>query len=327
MWKIGNIEIKGRVVLAPMAGITSVGYREFMIPFGISLAYTEMVSDMGLIYGNEETLSYLPHKKSSVPIGIQLFGHEPKDIANAAIICENKCKYFDFFDINMGCPVPKVTKVGSGSALMLDPMKCGDIVRAIKAVSNKPVTAKIRLGYENTNHNFLEVIHELEKAGVDAIAIHPRTRTEYYAGKAHYEEVVNLREKMNVPLIISGDIFTLEDAIKALDITKADAVMIARGGMGNPMLVKQINEYLEKNENVLQSTLKEKFDLAIELADHLIEEKGEMNAMRVYRGIVTTFFNGFPGCKPLKKRLSMELVDRKSLIDIFDEFKKEHNID
>ena len=327
MWKIGDIEIQGRVVLAPMAGITSVGYRDFMIPFGVSLAYTEMVSDMGLIYGNEETLTYLTNKKSSVPIGVQLFGHEPKDIANAAVICEKQSKYFDFFDINMGCPVPKVTKVGSGSALMLDPKKCGDIVRAIKEVSNKPVTAKIRLGYENSNHNFLEVIKELENAGVDAIAIHPRTRTEYYTGKAHYDEVVNLRDKMSVPLIISGDIFTPEDALEALKITKADAVMVARGGMGNPLLITQINNRLENKEEIKSSSLKEKMDLAIKLGDLLIEEKGESNAMRVYRGIVTTFFNGIPGCKPLKKRLATELVDRASLIKIFEEFKNEHNID
>ena len=327
MWKIGNIEIQGKVVLAPMAGITSVGYRDFMIPFGVSLAYTEMISDMGLIYENEETLRYLPNKKSSVPIGIQLFGHEPKDIAKAAVICENKCPYFDFFDINMGCPVPKVTKVGSGSALMLNPKKCGDIVRAIKEVSNKPVTAKIRLGYENSDHNFKEVIQELELAGVDAIAIHPRTRSEYYSGKAHYEEVLNLRGQMNVPLIISGDIFTLHDAIEALDITKADAVMVARGGMGNPILITQINEYLENNAEIMASSLNEKINFAIQLADLLIAEKGESTAMRLYRGIVTTFFNGIPNCKPLKKRLSMELVDRASLISVLEDFKKEHNID
>lgn len=327
MWKIGDIKIDGRVALAPMAGVTSVGYRDFMIPFGVSVAYTEMVSDMGLIYGNEETLSYLPNKKEAVPIGIQLFGHEPKDIANAAIICEKKCKFFDFFDINMGCPVPKVTKAGSGSALMLDPVKCGEIVRAIKKVSSKPVTAKIRLGYENDSHNFFEVIKELENAGVDAIAIHPRTRTEYYAGKAHYDEVVNLREKMTVPLIISGDIFTLNDALRALEITKADAVMVARGGMGNPILVTQINEFLKNKTEILASSLSEKMHYAIQLADLLIEEKGELNAMRIYRGIVTTFFNGIPNCKPLKKRLGMELIDRNSLISIFADFKREHNID
>ena len=327
MWQIGNIKIKGRVVLAPMAGITSVGYRDFMIPFGVSLAYTEMVSDMGLIYENDATLSYLPNKKSSIPIGIQLFGHDPKDIANAAIICENKCKYFDFFDVNMGCPVPKVTKAGSGSALMLNPKNCGDIIRAIKEVSNKPVTAKIRLGYENNNHNFLEVIKELEDAGIDAIAIHPRTRSEYYSGTAHYDEVVNLRDKMRVPLIISGDIFTLQDALKALRITKADAVMVARGGMGNPVLITQINEYLENNLDIMGSSLSEKIEYAVELADLLIEEKGELTAMRLYRGIVTNFFNGIPNCKPLKKRLSTELVDRASLVKIFEEFKNEHNID
>ena len=327
MWKIGNIEIDGKVVLAPMAGVTSVGYRNFMIPFGVSVAYTEMISDMGLIYDNEETLSYLPMEKSSIPIGVQLFGHDPECIANAAIICEKKSHYFDFFDINMGCPVPKVTKVGSGSALMQDPKKCGDIIRALKKVTSKPITAKIRLSYENGNYNFLEVIEELEKAGVDIIAIHPRTRSEYYGGQPHYDLVKDLRSKMTVPLIISGNIFTLQDAINAIEITGADAVMVARGGMGNPILIKQIDEFFKNGGNVLPSSIKEKIDYAIQLADFLIEEKGEINAMRIYRGIVTTFFNGIPKGKPLKKRLSMELVDRESLIRILDDFKKEMNIE
>ena len=153
MWKLGNLEINGKTVLAPMAGYTSFAYREFFSEFGVNLTYTEMVSDMGLIYGNKETISYLPTKKETVPVGIQLFGSDPDNLKKATQIVMEKTSYFDFIDVNMGCPVPKVTKTGAGSALLKDPKKCGDIIRAIKSVYPGPVTAKIRLGWDDKSIN------------------------------------------------------------------------------------------------------------------------------------------------------------------------------
>ena len=313
MWKIGNLEIDGKVVLAPMAGITSVGYRNFMIPFGVSLSVTEMVSDMGLIYGNDETKEYLDFQKSNVPTGVQLFGYDPLNLAKSAQIAQKMNDNIDFFDINMGCPVPKVTKTGAGSSLMKNPILCGDIIREIKKVTNIPITAKIRLGWDDKLVNFLEVIKELEKAGVDAISIHARTRSELYSGLPHYDLLKDLRKQMHVPLIISGNIFSLDDAIDALESTGAEAVMVARGGMGNPFLIKQIDHYYRTAEKLPSPTLEQQKQWCLELGQILTKTMGELRAMKIYRGIAPKFFNGFPGAKAIKVRLATELTDQDSL--------------
>ena len=326
MLKIGNLEIKGKVMLAPMAGVTSSGYRDFMIPFGVDICVTEMVSDMGLIYGNDETSNYIHFDKTICPTGVQLFGHDPESIKKAAEIALNANPNIDFFDVNMGCPVPKVTKTGAGSALMQNPKLCGDIIRAIKSVTDKPVTAKIRLGWDEKNINYLAVIKELEEAGVDLIGIHARTRKELYMGTPHYEMIKNLRKKMSVPLAVSGNIYTLDDAIKALEITGADLVMVARGGMGNPFLITQIKQYYENGERLLTPSLDEQIKYCLSLADYLIQEKGEKRAMMVYRAIAPKFFMGFPNAKILRSRLAQELTSKNNLIKIIEEYRKEQNI-
>lgn len=319
MWKLGPLNIKGKVVLAPMAGITSVGYREFMIPFGVDLCVSEMVSDMGLIYGNDETSSYVLFKNTAIPTGVQLFGHDPENIAKAAQIAQKANQNISFFDINMGCPVPKVTKTGAGSSLMLTPKLCGDIVRAVKEATGLLVTAKIRLGWDMMSVNFLDVIKELENAGVSAIGIHARTRSELYMGQPHYDLLQNLRSQMSVPLIVSGNIYTLDDAINALSLTGADAVMVARGGMGNPFLITQIKHYFETGERLPNPTLSQQVEWCRQLGYKLIESYGEIRAMKVYRSIATHFFTGFSGMKSIKCRLSAELVDKQSLDSILDD--------
>ncbi|MBE6141743.1 MAG: tRNA-dihydrouridine synthase family protein [Erysipelotrichaceae bacterium] len=323
MWKLGNLEINGKVVLGPMAGYTSFGYRSFFAKFGVALTYTEMVSDMGIIYGNKETISYLPMEKEEVPVGIQLFGSDPENLKKATEIVMNTTKYFDFIDVNMGCPVPKVTKTGAGSALMKDPKRCGDIIRAIKSVYPGPVTAKIRLGWDDKSINYLEVIKELEDAGVSMIAIHARTKKELYSGTPHFDLLKDLRSKMKAPLVVSGNIFTVEDANKALELTGADAVMIARGGIGNPLLVHQINVY-QNDETILEdASLEEQVDYCLDLARHLIEEKGEEKAMLVYRSIAPRFFSNLPMVKKIKTRLANELKSYKDLENIIYEYLEE----
>ena len=323
MWKLGNLEINGKVVLGPMAGYTSFGYRSFFAKFGVALTYTEMVSDMGIIYGNKETISYLPMEKEEVPVGIQLFGSDPENLKKATEIVMNTTKYFDFIDVNMGCPVPKVTKTGAGSALMKDPKRCGDIIRAIKSVYPGPVTAKIRLGWDDKSINYLEVIKELEDAGVSMVAIHARTKKELYSGTPHFDLLKDLRSKMKVPLVVSGNIFTVEDANKALELTGADAVMIARGGIGNPLLVHQINVY-QNDETILEdASLEEQVDYCLDLARHLIEEKGEEKAMLVYRSIAPRFFSNLPMVKKIKTRLANELKSYKDLENIIYEYLEE----
>lgn len=316
MFKLGNKVINSKIILAPMAGITSFGYRKFMAEYGLNVTYTEMISDMGLIYNNQETKDYLNFPKSDFLTGVQLFGHEPENLVKAAKIASNLNNFIDFFDVNIACPVPKVTKQGSGSFLLNDPKKCGEIIKNIKAVTTLPVTAKIRLGFYSSNFNFLEVIKELENAGVDMIAIHARSAKELYSGTPHFDLLKNLRDKMNVPLVISGNIYTLDDAINALEITKADAVMIARGGVGNPFLITELNHYFATGERLPSPTLEQQKEACLKLARYLIEEKGEDKAMRIYRGIAPKFFSGHPNVKKIRLKLSNELLTYDQLKEI-----------
>ena len=322
MWKLGKFNIEGKVVLAPMAGITSEGYRKYLNTFGVDVCVSEMVSDMGLIYQNKETESYVKYQKDGTLTGVQLFGAKPENLAKAATRALELNPEIDFFDVNMGCPVPKVTKTGAGSALMLNPKLCGEIIKAIKSVTDKPVTAKIRLGYNEVN--FLDVIKALEDAGVDAIGIHARTRKELYMGEPHFDLLKDLRSKMKVPLMVSGNIYTLDDAINALQITGADAVMVARGGMGNPYLIKQIKTYFETGERLPNPSFLEQCEYCLALAKSMCEEKGELTAMRIYRGIGPKFFSGFANSRTLRTVLATSLTDYQSLVNILDEFKKEN---
>ena len=327
MWKIGNTEIKGKVLLAPMAGYTSFGYRKFMEKFGVDVTVTEMVSDMGLLYGNRETTEYLSFSKSDVPVGVQIFGFEPKNLAKAAEIVLKTVPFISFIDVNMGCPVPKVTRNGAGSALLKNPKLCGEIIREIKKVTDLPVTAKIRLGWDDKNINFLQVINELEDAGVAMIGIHARTTKQLYYGEPRYDLLKDIRKKMTVPLVISGNIFTLDDARNAIDVTGADAVMVARGGVGNPTLIKQINQYYEDGSVIPDATFDEQVEYCLELARYLIKEKGEEKAMRVYRSMAPKFFKGIPEVKKLNSRLASELVSYDSLVEIINDYKSRHHDD
>ena len=322
MWKLDEFEIKGKVILAPMAGITSEGYRKYLNSFGVDIAVTEMVSDMGLIYQNKETESYVKYEKDGVLTGVQLFGSDPNNLAKAAVLALDINPNIDFFDVNMGCPVPKVTKTGAGSHLMLNPKLCGDIVKAIKGATKKPVTAKIRLGYNEVN--FKEVIKELENSGVSAIGIHARTRKELYSGEPHYDLLKNLRSEMKVPLMVSGNIYSLDDAINALNLTGADAVMVARGGVGNPFLITQIKYYFETGKRLANPSFLEQCTYCLELAKCLVKEKGELTAMRIYRGIAPKFFSGFKNSRTLRTVLATSLTDYQSLVNIIEEFKEDY---
>ncbi|HOC80264.1 MAG TPA: tRNA dihydrouridine synthase DusB [Bacilli bacterium] len=319
MWKIGNIEIDSRVVLGPMAGITSEAYRKFLKPFGVGVSFTEMVSDCGLFYGNENTFSYLPTKGSDRPVGIQLFGSKIENTQKAIEIIQKADIFYDFIDLNFGCPVPKVTKTGSGSSWLRKPQELEKYVKQIVDFSHKPVTAKIRLGWNSRSINFKEVVDILERAGVSAITIHARTTEQMYTGKADWNALMGLKEKMKVPLIISGDIFSIDDAISALKITKADAVMIARGAMGKPRLVEQIDTYLKTGVRLPDATLSEQIIFLREYSNLLIQEKGEKQAMMILRGIAPRFFNGYPGMKQLKNALSTNLNTKADLDDVLSQ--------
>ena len=323
MFKIGNVEINGKIVLAPMAGVTSLAYRNFMKPFGVNLVVTEMVSDCGLIYDNARTVDYIKTTEAERPIAIQLFGSSAETICTAIDVVLKLNPNIDMFDINLGCPAPKVVKTGAGSALLKDPKKLEEMFKIICAHSPIPVTAKIRLGWNEDNINFKENIKALENAGIAAIGLHARTTRAGYAGKARWDLVKNLRDEMSVPLIVSGDMYDVSDARKALEITHADAIMVARGGVGNPKLIKRLSSYFAGEGELPYPTKGEQKRYLLQFADMLIEEKGEYSAMMILRGIAPKFFLGLPDTKKLRSKLASALTTKQSLLKILDEIQED----
>ena len=321
MYRIGNVELKTRVILGPMAGVTSLAYRDFMKPYGVGLSVTEMVSDCGLLYGNSTTMKYIKLSELDHPVAIQLFGGKTDQMVKAIDVLIASGEKFDLIDVNLGCPVPKVTNAGAGSALLKDLNYLKEYMTKIVEKSPVPVTAKIRLGWDDNSINVFDTIKVLEESGVSAIAVHARTRKQLYSGKANYEIIRDLQDKMSVPLIISGDIFTLDDAIKALEITKAQFVMVARGGVGNPNLIKQINTYLETGERIPEIDIKTNMNNLVRFTNMLIEEKGEISAIKILRGIAPKFF-WWAGSKALRIELCQKMNSYNDLITIL----RSHNL-
>lgn len=320
MFKIGDVEINGKVVLAPMAGVTSYAYRVFMAPFGVSLSVTEMISDCGIIYGNDETMKYLPRKGDPRPIALQLFGGEKENLVKAIEIIENMSDVeYDILDLNLGCPVPKVTRSNGGSAWLKNEEALIEMLEAVVKASKHPVSVKIRLGWDDESINFMRLIPRMEEAGVKMIAVHFRTTKQLYGGKARYELGQDLRSKMSVPLVISGDIFTLEDAIRGMEITGADGVMVARGSMGNPHLVKQIDTYFKTGEKLPGISLKEQIQHLRKFAILLVEEKGEKIAINNLRGLASHFLSGYPNTKQWRVKVSQQMSSYEDLNAILEE--------
>lgn len=324
MWTFANIQVDGVVVLGPMAGITSLSYRNFMKEKGIALSYSEMISDYGLIYENKETYKYLKTSETERPVGLQLFGGSKESLLKALMIVENSDTVYDFIDINLGCPVPKVTKTGAGSAWLKRPDELFEMMKVLVQVSKKPITAKIRIGWDEQSINVEEVVRGLEDAGVSLIAIHARTTKQLYMGTPHYELLKDFRLKMKVPLVISGDVFTLDDAIKALEWTKAEGVMVARGGLGNPRLVQQIDTYFKTGVRLPDSTLNERLDDLCAFVPMLIEEKGEATAISQIRGIGTHFLSGFSHMKPFKVKMT-QLTTYADFLALIEEIRSVAN--
>lgn len=325
MNKIGDIEIKGKVILGPMAGVSSLAYREFMKPFGVALSYSEMISDCGIDYGNVKTLSYLATSKKDRPVGLQLFGFDKGNMVKAIGILEENANY-DILDINLGCPVHKVTKTGAGSAWLKNPPSLYEMMRGVVEASHKPVTAKIRLGWDEEHINVFEVVEVLEKAGVKMITIHARTTSQLYSGEPNFESIRDLRGKMNIPLCVSGNIFTPKDALKAMKITGADFVMVARGGLGNPRLITNINLALEGKEMLPPPTVVEQCVWAEEFSLKLIDQFGERQAMMMLRGLAPHFFKGFEGYKKVRANISMTINSKEDLLNIYKGIRKRNTL-
>ena len=311
-----------KVVLAPMAGITSFSYRKLMQKFEVALSYTEMISDCGLIYGNKETSELLLTDGKEGLLAVQLFGGSKETLIKGIEILESMNIPYDILDLNLACPVYKVTRNNGGSSWLKDTVLLEDMIKAVVEKSSKPVSCKIRLGWDDSRINVDEVCDILQRNGVSLIAIHARTTKQGYTGKARYEELKNVRNILHIPFIISGDIFTVDDAINAMEITGADAVMVARGGTGNPLLAKEINSRIAGILDYKETrNFNEQKAFLLEYAKNLIEEKGEVRAIRLLRGIAPKFFSHFPFSKEIRSRICTSIntfEDLTSLLNLYN---------
>ncbi|MEQ2491560.1 tRNA dihydrouridine synthase DusB [Ruminococcoides intestinale] len=310
---IGGVPLKSHAVLAPMAGVSDRAYRELCVRFGAAYCVSEMVSSKALSFNSKKSEELMEISDLERPCGIQIFGDDPKCMADAAKhALENKP---DIIDINMGCPAPKISSNGSGSALMKNPRLCGEIVKAVTAVTDIPVTVKIRKGWDDDSVNAVEVAKICESAGAAAITVHGRTRQQYYKPPVDYDIIKAVRESVSVPVIANGDIDSAERAKKVMDITGCDLVMIGRATLGNPWIFSQINAYLE-NPNVKIHTpdLEERLGVMIEHIGKMVEYKGEHMAMLQARKLVVGYFKGMKGAAALRN----EAGKIKTLDDLYE---------
>jgi tRNA-dihydrouridine synthase B len=310
---IGGVPLKPHAVLAPMAGVSDRAYRELCVRFGAAYCVSEMVSSKALSFNSKKSEELMEISDLERPCGIQIFGDDPKCMADAAKhALENKP---DIIDINMGCPAPKISSNGSGSALMKNPRLCGEIVKAVTAVTDIPVTVKIRKGWDDDSVNAVEVAKICESAGAAAITVHGRTRQQYYKPPVDYDIIKAVRESVSVPVIANGDIDSAERAKEVMDITGCDLVMIGRATLGNPWIFSQINAFLE-NPNVKIHTpdLEERLGVMIEHIGKMVEYKGEHMAMLQARKLVVGYFKGMKGAAALRN----EAGKIKTLDDLYE---------
>ena len=319
MWKIGNVEIKNQVVLAPMAGISNSAYRQIIKRMGCGLIFAEMVSDKAVMYKNQKTLDLLYMTDEERPIAQQIFGSDKASFIEAAKHIYETMKP-DIIDINMGCPVPKVAiRAQAGSALLRNPDKVYEIVKAVKEVVPIPVTVKIRSGWDAYNINAVEIAQICEKAGASAITVHARTRSQGYSGKADWRIITAVKKAVSIPVIGNGDIRTPYDAKKMLEETHCDAVMIGRGLLGNPWLIKQTIDYLEKNVEPSEISLENRIEMIKEHFNLLLQTKGEKLALLEIRSHAIWYLKTIPNTGLLRQSLA-KIESKEMLYSLLKEF-------
>lgn len=299
--KIGNFETENNVFLAPMAGVTDLPFRKICRRYGAGMVYSEMISAKGLYYNDKKTAELMRIDNEERPCAIQIFGSDADIMAE--IIPKVMDVKPDIIDINMGCPTPKIVNNGDGSALLKTPEKIGEIVRKVSAVSPVPVTVKIRKGWDDTNVNAVEVAKIIEQNGGAAIAVHGRTRAEFYSGRADWDIIKAVKEAVSIPIIGNGDIKCAEDAKRMIDYTGCDAVMIGRGSEGNPFIFKQIIEYLQNGKVDFIPSAHERLTQMLEHIEMLIAEKGESRGIREARKHIAWYIKGLPGASRLKNEV------------------------
>lgn len=310
--KIGNIEIENCLALGPMAGVTDLPFRLLCKEMGCNMLYTEMVSAKAILYKNKNTKELLNIDKNEHPVGVQLFGSDPDIMAQiAAQVEEGEC---DFIDINMGCPVPKIVNNGEGSALLKQPKLVEEILTKMVKAVNKPVTVKIRKGFENGTVYAVEIAKIAESCGVSAIAVHGRTREQYYSGKADWDVIKDVKKAVKIPVIGNGDIFSAEDAKAMKEYTGCDGLMVARGARGNPWIFREIKEYLENGNVIDKPTINDIREMIIRHAKMLVDYKGEYTGIREMRKHIAWYTAGLPHSAELR-RMCNQIETMENLVE------------
>jgi tRNA-dihydrouridine synthase B len=297
--KIGTVEIKGKAILAPMAGVGDRAFRETCARFGAACTVSEMVSSKALEFDDKKTLELMELGEEARPAAIQIFGSEPDVMALAA----RKALEFspDFIDINMGCPAPKITGPGAGSALMKTPQLCGEIVAAVVAAVPVPVTVKIRAGWDEKSVNAVEVASICEQAGAAAVAVHARTRSQMYEPPADWSIIKAVKEAVKIPVIGNGDVTGAQSAARMLEQTGCDAVMVGRAALGNPWIFQQINAYLDEGRIVPPPSLSERMQIMVQHVELMCRYKGEYRAMKEARKHVGWYLKGLRGASEFRR--------------------------
>ncbi len=312
--KIGDIEINSRVVIAPMAGISNNAFKKLIRKMSPGLITTEMVSDKAILHGNEKTLKMIEIDEEEHPVALQLFGNEIESMIKAAKFLDEKSKC-DIIDINMGCPAPKIVKNESGSKILLDPQKVYDIAYAVKSNVKKPVTVKMRLGWDENNINVIENVRMLEKAGIDAITIHGRTTKQMYSGEANWDLIKLAKDSVNIPVIGNGDIDSPEKAKEYMDKYGVDGIMIGRAALGNPWIIRRTAHYFKTGQLIDEPTIEEKLKMCKEHLENLVELKGQRIAINEMRGHASWYLKGVKGANKYKR-----IIQTLNTVEEFDKF-------
>ena len=318
MLKIGNVTLASKVILAPMAGITNTAYRKIYRKYMKGLICSEMVSDKGLYYQNKKTLKMIEVSEAEGLVSLQIFGGEKESIIRAAKFVDENSSCA-IIDLNMGCPVKKVLKTGGGANLLKDPDYIYEIVKNVVNNVKKPVSVKIRLGFDHNSLNYLEVGKLIEQAGASAIILHARTRNQFYGGQADYSHIKLLKEHVSIPVIGNGDINSVADAIRMLEETNCDGIMIGRASLGNPWLVQEIEHYLEHQEYLEKPSVEEIIQQAIEHLEVLVVESNEKIGVIQMRGLGAWYLKGLKDNAITRRKLN-KANSKEEMINIFNDY-------